>query len=100
MVSVLHRRTWKSAIIGEFRRKYGLNLTSIVAERFGLGALNELLNEQYEYSSFDRAHDVEKLVRVLKVDFGIDPERLATVENRTRHTRKSRRISRRNDYAS
>jgi hypothetical protein len=70
-LSLQHRRKWKGDVVNEFSRQYGLNLSRTI----GPDALRDLLNAQYKLASSDPAHDIEKLVLALKIDFGIDLDR-------------------------
>lgn len=76
LFDALHRRTWKSAVVTEFHKLHGLNLRAI-GDQIGPGALDDLLNIQYEYARNDPKQGAENVTRVLDESFGVNVTALA-----------------------
>jgi hypothetical protein len=69
--SWLHRRSWKSAVVLEIHKKHGLNIRAI-GDLIGPGALEDVLDAQYELTAGPPEAGALNVERLLSEKYGIN----------------------------
>lgn len=73
MFAKMKRALFKSAVVGEFHKRYGLNLRAL-GDQIGPGTLDDLLNLQYIEAQGNVALATTYVSEVLRDSFHIDVE--------------------------
>jgi hypothetical protein len=76
VLKVLHRRKWKSAVNGEFRRRHGVDLRT-VADVIGPTTLQYLLNDEYELAPQNPLVGAHNVTQMLDLAYRVDIASLA-----------------------
>src|SRR5689334_10675014 len=71
LLKAIQRRSWKSAVNGEFFGRHGMHLRT-VADLIGPATLDDLLNAEYERAASSPAVATANLTKVFSRSFGIN----------------------------
>jgi hypothetical protein len=75
----LHRRKWKAAVNGEFRKRYGVDLRT-VGEVIGPTAMQYLLDDEYDLAPQNPVLGARNVAQMLDHVYRVDVAALAMRE--------------------
>jgi hypothetical protein len=75
----LHRRKWKAAVNGEFRKRHGVDLRT-VGEMIGPTAMQYLLDDEYELAPQNPVLGARNVAQMLDHVYRVDVAALAMRE--------------------